>query len=84
MFCHTASCVSIMPCMVWVGVTQGYKLSFTFHGGVFYGRGSDLRLHPSDEEGSQLIATLCAKGHAKSILLSQGVCCKIQQKRYGR
>lgn len=63
---------------------QGVVLSFTFHGGIFHHWADDLQHQPpSDAEGAALVSSLCGKGYAGQMLLSQGVCCKIQLQRFG-
>jgi predicted metal-dependent phosphotriesterase family hydrolase len=59
-------------------------LSLTFQGGAFYGHvGPDGDDFPSDQEGAKLVARLCARGFARQLLLSHGVCCRLQLRRYG-
>lgn len=64
--------------------SQGVVLSLTFQGGAFYGHvGPDGDDFPSDQQGAKLVARLCARGFARQLLLSHGVCCRLQLRRYG-
>jgi predicted metal-dependent phosphotriesterase family hydrolase len=70
---------------------RGVTLAFTFQAGVFYslvvtGKDKDkgtTRDFPSDGEVADVIASLCRQGFGAQLLMSPGVCSRIQLKRYG-
>ena len=39
--------------------------------------------YPSDQEGARLLASLCRQGFGGQLLVSHGVCCRLQLQKYG-
>lgn len=60
---------------------QGVILGLTFSGGIF--TPCHAYPPPHDEEGAELVAHLCREGFRDQIVLSHGVCCRINLKLYG-
>jgi len=68
---------------------RGVTLALTFQGGVFYSLVVEdkakgiTRDYTSDGEGAALVASLCRQGFAANLILSPGVSCRLQLRRYG-